>query len=108
MAQFRLGILPIEVEIGRYRSIPLENRICKLCNLNQIVDEKHVLFFCTLYDDIRKTWIEALKLCMPDFDNISTDNKLKNIFINPRITAKFIVKVMLKRKSILFNMQLLT
>ena len=50
----------------------------------------------------------SLKAMYPDFDNISTDNKLKNIFINPRITAKFIVKVMLKRKSILFNMQLLT
>ena len=45
MAQFRLGIIPIEVEIGRYQSIPLENRICKLCKLNQIKDEKHVLFF---------------------------------------------------------------
>ena len=36
MAQFRLGILPIEIEIRRYRSLPLENHICKLCNLNQI------------------------------------------------------------------------
>ena len=44
------------------------NRICKLCNLNQIEDEKPVLFFGTLYDDIRRTWTEALKLCMPDFE----------------------------------------
>ena len=58
-------------------------------------------YFCTLYIDIGTTWIEAFKLCLPDFDNIGTDTKLKNVFIDLRNTAKFIVKVMLKRKLIL-------
>ena len=53
LAQLRLGILPIEIETGRYKSVFIDNRKCKLCNLNLVEDEKHILFTCTLYNDIR-------------------------------------------------------
>ena len=33
IAQFRSGILPLEIETGRFRNIPLNERICKLCNI---------------------------------------------------------------------------
>ena len=36
IAQFRLGILPLEVETGRYSSVPLEERLCKMCNTGEI------------------------------------------------------------------------
>ena len=42
MAQFRLGILPLQIEVGRYRDIPLCNRICQMCNLNGVEDEIHL------------------------------------------------------------------
>ena len=41
-AQFRCGILPLEIEVGRYRDIPLKERICQLCN-NAVEDEIHFL-----------------------------------------------------------------
>ena len=31
LAQFRAGILPLEVEIGHYQNIELQHRICKIC-----------------------------------------------------------------------------
>ena len=34
LAQFRCGILPLKVETGRYQSIPIELRLCVLCNEN--------------------------------------------------------------------------
>ena len=37
-AQFRSGILPLEIEIGRYRNIPLELRVCKMCHLGVVED----------------------------------------------------------------------
>ena len=42
-AQFRSGILPLEIEFGRYRNIDLSERICKLCNeINLILNRfKH-------------------------------------------------------------------
>ena len=30
-AQLRLGILPLEIEMGRFRNIPSENRMCHFC-----------------------------------------------------------------------------
>ena len=30
-AQFRLGILPLEVDVGRFRDVPLELRVCRVC-----------------------------------------------------------------------------
>jgi hypothetical protein len=103
MAQLRLGILPIEVETGRFRSIPLENRICKLCNLDTIENEKHILFKCSLYNDIRNIWLGKLRLSVPDFDNMNYENQLLSLFINPRLTAKYIVKLIELRKTKLFN-----
>ena len=39
MSQFRLGILPLEIEVGRFRDVPLPNRICSMCDGNAVEDE---------------------------------------------------------------------
>jgi hypothetical protein len=103
MAQLRLGILPIEVETGRFRAIPLENRICKLCNLGQVEDEKHLLFHCVLYEDERSVWFGKLSQHEPEFHNMSFKYKLCIAFGYCRCTAKYIVTIMKKRKQHLFN-----
>ena len=59
MAQFIFGILPLNIETGRFRNQPIEQRICNLCELNEIEDEFHFLFKCTLYNDCREIWIET-------------------------------------------------
>ena len=43
-AQLRAGILPLFIETGRFYNIKLEDRICKLCNMDKIDNEIHVLF----------------------------------------------------------------
>ena len=40
MAKLRCGILPLETETGRWRSAPVEERLCKLCN-DDIENEIH-------------------------------------------------------------------
>ena len=42
-AQLRMGMLPIKIETGWFRNMPLEERICELCRMNEIEDEEH---FC--------------------------------------------------------------
>ena len=36
LAQFRLGILPLHIETGRYTNTPIDQRICKICDLSVI------------------------------------------------------------------------
>lgn len=52
-AQFRCGILPLGIEVGRYRDIPLDKRLCQVCEKNEIEDEIHFLCHCLKYDEIR-------------------------------------------------------
>ena len=42
-AQFRVGILPLYIETGRYDNTPLATRICKLCDSDALEDEFHFL-----------------------------------------------------------------
>ena len=41
IAQFRCGILPLEVEVGRFRDVNLSDRLCNMCTLNVVENEIH-------------------------------------------------------------------
>ena len=103
LEQQRLGILPINVEIGRYRQIPLDERKCMLCHNENIEDEHHMLFICPAYDGIRKTWLKDIDYSIVQKTNsIGMRNVYKSIFINARQTAKYIIHSMELRKANLF------
>ena len=46
-AQLRVGILPLEIETGRYRNKPPENRFCHFC-VNIPEDEKQNTVWCKI------------------------------------------------------------
>ena len=43
----------LEIEKGRHRNIPRNERVCKLCTSGQIEDEEHFLLDCSLYSHLR-------------------------------------------------------
>ena len=47
-AQLRVGILPLEIETGRYWGIAIEQRLCHFCK-SLVEDEAHFLCICPLY-----------------------------------------------------------
>ena len=49
-AQLRLGILPLEIETGRFRNIPSENRMCHFCK-NEVEDELHFVCVIPVYSN---------------------------------------------------------
>lgn len=102
MAQVRMGILPIRIEVGRYRKEPVEERICQICNQNVIEDEMHFLFYCQAYDNIRESFFEIVN--NEYFESVDMKGKLKYLFENkPRQTAKYIVKLYEHRKMLLYK-----
>ena len=40
-AQFRAGVLPLAIECGRWRYIPVEEHVCESCGDNKVDDEIH-------------------------------------------------------------------
>ena len=49
MAQLRSGTLPLAIEVGRYRGLAVEDRICTVCNLNITESELHFILECPAY-----------------------------------------------------------
>ena len=49
LAKLVSGIMPLEIETGRYTGIPKDERHCKVCNGNVVEDEYHFLFSCIAY-----------------------------------------------------------
>ena len=58
LGQFRMAILPLYVETGRFNNTPLERRLCTCCSLNEIEDEYHVLMICPKYDNLRQPFLK--------------------------------------------------
>ena len=102
MAQLRLSILPIRIETGRFVCESLEQRICKLCERNEIEAECHVMFDCPSYSYIRNTYLDKI-----DFSSINSSenvDKLKYLCeTHPYIFGNLLGKIMIKRKSILYK-----
>ena len=102
LAQYRIGILPLRVETGRYIGEKPEERICKICQSGQIEDEMHFLFNCTLYNDLRLTLISVIPQ-EHSFLTLSAVDKL-NLLMNDysRQTAKYLSSAFEKRKQFLY------
>ena len=75
MIKFRCVNIKIPVVAGRYNSVPLDERICCLCNTNSIGDEFHCLFQCSYFDDPRKVYIKKYFYKIP---NVQKMNELMN------------------------------
>ena len=94
MAQFRFGILPLNIETGPFRNQALDERLCALCEFNEIEDETHFLFQCSLYDELRSEWVLHIVNKTANFLELDKTYKFKLIFdIHHRISAKCICVV---------------
>ena len=61
LTRFRLCSHSLNVEKGRHRQIPREDRICPLCK-NGVEDETHFLITCPSYNDLRSKYILFAKV----------------------------------------------
>lgn len=100
LSQFRLGILPIEIETGRYRQKPVDERKCPFCKV-MVEDELHFLFDCPCYDDIRNQTLIFDRAAAADLEKrVGVLKELVND--NPRQIAKFILQSF-RRRTFLLN-----
>ena len=51
---------------GRYSNIPIDERICKICQMNEIGDEFHYLFNCTFFSSQRTRHIKRYYYTQPN------------------------------------------
>ena len=100
LSQFRLSSHDLEIERGRYANVDRDDRICLLCNSNQIENEYHFLFTCPFYRDLRKTYLKRYYYQWPTLnilDNLMSTTS-RTIVIN---LAKSVYFASRQRKQII-------
>ncbi len=104
LSQFRYGILPIEIETGRYRGLNRAERLCTLCNSGAIEDQLHFAFHCPVYQEIRHDFVNTCKGKGMDWENLTDINKVAHLFEQqPRLFGKYITRIFVHRKGLLFK-----
>jgi hypothetical protein len=100
LAQFRCGILPLNIETGRYTGIPIQLRTCIFCTNTFIEDEVHFLLECELYNKERELLFSKANPYYENFDEIEDDVKLE-MFMNDEDlfgpTAKYLISAYKKQ-----------
>jgi hypothetical protein len=51
----------LQIEIGRYQNIPREERLCKICNSEEVENETHLLLSCKAYEQSRANLRSSLE-----------------------------------------------
>ena len=81
-AQFRCGILPLEIETGRFRDLSLSERTCKLCNSCCVEDEIHFLCDCDIYSEERSIMLSKISEDTVTFDAMDSLDKFVYLMSN--------------------------
>ena len=81
----------LEIEKGRHRNLPRSERVCKVCDKNEIEDEEHFLLKCHTYHLLRNK------------HNIGPTTTIKELFYDMRPTqlAKYMTEAMALREQII-------
>ena len=104
LSQFRLGILPLRIETGRYDNTPVNNRLCKLCVLNAVEDEYHFVMTCPLYVNFRLNLFQKAAQMYENFGEINDINKFKFLVEKCyKPLSQFIYDSYERRQRSLFN-----
>ena len=102
LGQFRMGILPLYVETGRFNNTPLERRVCTCCSLNEIEDEYHFLMICPKYDNLRHNLFS--KITDINLNVLSERDKFAKILkFYQKYLANYIVEAFEIRQKLVFN-----
>ena len=104
LAQLRLGILPLQVEVGRYYRKPLNERLCVLCSDQVIEDECHFLCYCKFYETEREKFLTVSSNNL-SITQVLPPNELFITLMTSDVTSllKFVECIWNKRKSALSN-----
>ena len=101
LASLRCGVAPLRIETGRYSQLPVNDRICEMCDSGNVENEKHFLMSCNLYDDIRDELFLYANSSHTIFGEWSLDDQFMFLISNSKIvchTAKA-CQIMLQRRE---------
>lgn len=85
LCKYRICAHSLNVEKGRYKNLPRNERKCSFCNMGEMEDEFHFVLVCPAFLDIREKYIKPYYYRKPSFfkfvqlfskDNFKSTHKL--------------------------------
>ena len=102
-AQFRCGILPLQIEVGRFKNMQLHERICPICH-SAVEDEVHFLCQCPLYNHLRNPLFNCARKAEPTFPHMDLLDKFVYLMSNhQRNIMKYLSQAVPLRSDSLYN-----
>ena len=75
LTRLRISCHTLNIEVGRYSNLPVEDRTCKHC-IQPIEDELHFVATCQLYDDARASLYSKIGEFCQNFHALDDNSKL--------------------------------
>ena len=75
IAQFRFEILALQLEIGRYRGIPIDESLRMFCTDNEIEDEFHSIMISASYVVFRNELFQKIGNIDSNFNGMDNFDK---------------------------------
>jgi hypothetical protein len=100
ITKIRLSSHCLEIEQGRHRNIPRNERLCKLCLQRTIEDEFHFILECPVYNNIRRQYIPHWYRTRPNMIKFIDLLSSSDVQILYRL-AKYLIKAFEERKTLL-------
>ena len=104
--KFRISAHKLNIEIGRYRSIPADQRICTLCQTNSVEDEIHFSMYCCAFIRHRNVFFDLINKINSNFLLLSEEQRFIWLMTSedPYIVtcfAKFVFEIYNERSILL-------
>ena len=76
-ARLRISAHTLAIETGRHArpKVPVNQRVCQMCNTGAIEDEMHFVTICHKFSQIRQNTFEKIQNICPNFNVLSTEDK---------------------------------
>jgi len=104
LSKLRAGVLPLEIETARWRAIPANERLCKLCNSGSVEDESHFVFDCTVYSSQRSYFFDLIEIEHPGFALKTVSDKWRCLMSQNLVNAfaKFVHSIYNLRQQTMY------
>ena len=102
LAQFRLGVLPLRIETGRFRNLPCEQRICQICDMNKVEDEFHFIMECPIYQFLRDRLFNHAQNLNNEFNDLPDVPQFLFLVSLWRETARYIESAWNLRQDVIY------
>ena len=92
LSRLRMSSHNLTIETGRHSKpkVPVNERICTKCNMDQVQDEIHFVLKCPKFDTCRQALLDELNTYGTDFSTLSDADKFTYIMksVNPVVLTK--------------------